>query len=159
MQRPVHSVVKYGFLLWGVGALGLGRPALAADRPGAAAFAKPFPVVPEVEIPPSVFVIPSQAREGRNPFFPGAAIGTPSPKAPASATAFVDGDALVLNGITSPPKPTAMINGRTLAPGEEAELRLPSGAKVRIRLELIKGETAVIRVGDQRRELRLRAGI
>jgi hypothetical protein len=65
----------------------------------------------------------------------------------------------VLNGITSPPKRTAMINGRTFEPGEEGEVRLPAGGKMLIKVEEIKSESAVILVGGQRRELRLRAGV
>jgi hypothetical protein len=113
--------------------------------------------VPDVAIPQSVFNMPSQPSEGRNPFFPQSTIKvvpTIKPfKDPLDTTSFV------LNGITSPPKRTAMINGRTFEPGEEGEVRLPAGGKMLIKVEEIKTESAVILVGGQRRELRLRAGV
>jgi hypothetical protein len=65
----------------------------------------------------------------------------------------------VLNGITSPPRPTAMINGRTFEPGEEGEIRMPSGARMLIKCEDIRSESAIISVGGRRRELRLRSGL
>lgn len=114
--------------------------------------------VPEAPIPQSVFNIPSQPSEGRNPFFPQSTLKVlpptkVNPGSPLNTTSFV------LNGITSPPKPTAMINGRTFEAGEQAEVRLPSGGKMLIKVEEIKSESAIIVVGGQRRELRLRAGV
>src|ERR1051326_4155852 len=88
------------------------------------------PVVPEVPIPQSVFVIPSQPSEGRNPFFPQSRMGfqaTPPSTKPHENV--IDTSSFVLNGITSPPKRTAMINGRTFEVGEAGEVKLPSGAK------------------------------
>lgn len=116
-----------------------------------------LPKVPEVAIPQSVFNIPSQPTEGRNPFFPQstAKVVLPPKVTPGNS---VEPSSFVLNGITSPPKPTAMINGRTFGPGEEGEVRLPAGGKMLIKVEEIKSESAVIVVGGVRRELRLRAG-
>jgi hypothetical protein len=106
-------------------------------------------------IPQSIFIIPSTPKEGRNPFFPQSATAAP----PLRLTeAPLDTSGLVLNGITSPPKRTAMINGRTFEPGEEADVKMPSGAKVLIKCEEIRAESAVILIMGQRRELRLRAG-
>ncbi len=116
------------------------------------------PAVALVEIPRSVFVVATKPSEGRNPFFPQSAVKPVElPKAiviqkPVQADPFAS---LVLNGITSPPKPTAMVNGRIFEPGETAEIKLPGGAKVLLRCEEIKTDSAVFRAGDQRRELRL----
>ena len=132
--------------------------AIASDAPAKRA-AKPLGIlpVPEVAIPQSVFAVPAQPSEGRNPFFPQSASRpvVPTPNKPDQ----VDTTSIVLNGITSPPKRTAMINGRTFEPGEEGEVRLPSGNKMLIKVEEIKAESAIILVGGQRRELRLRAGV
>ena len=130
---------------------------MAASKEGSAKSAN-IRVVPEVPIPSSVFVIPSQPSEGRNPFFPQstpprAIPPRPTPDAPLDTSWFV------LNGITSPPKRTAMINGRTFETGEEGEVRLPSGAKMLIKCLEIRAESAIIETAGHRRELRLRSGL
>lgn len=126
----------------------------AAKQPGKFA---PIQVVPELPIPQSAFVVATQPSEGRNPFFPlssGRAVVPPiNRENPFDVTSFV------LNGITSPPRRTAMINGRTFEPGEEGEVRLPAGGRMLIKVEEIKSESAVILVGGVRHELRLRAGV
>src|SRR5437588_4452350 len=74
-----------------------------------------IPSVPDVPLPQSVFNTPSQPSEGRNPFFPQSTVRVVVPTVtkehPLDTTLFV------LNGITSPPKRMAMINGRTFEPG------------------------------------------
>ncbi len=123
---------------------GSARPATAAAEP--------------VSIPQSVFTIPATLKEGRDPFFPNSkpkempAI-VPKPGMDWGASTFV------LNGITSPPRRTAMINGRTFEAGEEGEVRLPSGSKVLIKCVEIGDSSAVIMVGGQRRELKMREGL
>lgn len=119
------------------------------------------PVVPTVklvEMPQSVFTIPATPRDGRNPFFPQSVVAAPviTPKANSPLDL---SSSFVLNGITSPPKRTAMINGRTFEAGEEGEVRLPSGAKILIKCEDIRADSAVILINGQRRELRLRFGL
>ena len=110
-----------------------------------------------VEIPQSVFAVPANPHEGRNPFFPqsivAAPVITPKPNSPLDFSSFV------LNGITSPPKRTAMINGRTFETGEEGEVKSASGGRAMIKCEEIKADSAVIIVNGQRRELRLRFGL
>ena len=117
-----------------------------------------FQSVPEVPIPQSVFNLPTQPSDGRNPFFPQSTLKIAPPKLNHPENP-LDTASFVLNGITSPPKRTAMINGRTFEPGEEGEVRLPAGGKMLIKVEEIKSESAIIVVGGQRRELRLRAGV
>lgn len=113
------------------------------------------------EIPLSVFVVPQTPAEGRDPFFPRVREAAPV-VAPVkdTAPAAIDTSALVLNGITGPPRRSAMINGRTFEKGEEAEVRGLGGTKFLVKCEEINDETIVIIIdGTLRRELRLRAGL
>ena len=114
------------------------------------------PTFVPVEIPQSVYMPPATPKEGRNPFFPQS-IST-QPVRPRENTT-VDTTGVVLNGITSPPRRTAMINGRTFEPGEEGEIKLPSGAKVLIKCEEIGTDSTVILINGARRELKLRLGV
>ncbi len=128
------------------------RVALAAANPPAqpsVGSGSPAQGGTAVEIPQSIF------KEGRNPFFPHSTIDTPRPVPPPPSSDF---SGFTLNGITSPPKRSAMINGRTFEPGEEGEVRLSNGSKVLIKCEEVKAESAVITYAGQRRELRLRSG-
>ena len=113
------------------------------------------------EIPLSVFVIPRTPAEGRDPFFPRKTGVISTPQQPTTAPAIaVDPGSLVLNGITSPPRRTAMINGYTFEQGEEHDLRMPAGGKLLIKCEEITDEGAKVLInGILRRELRLRNGI
>jgi len=110
-----------------------------------------------VEIPQSIFTIPANPKEGRNPFFPQARIEAPVNKTPKENS--TDTTGIVLNGITSPPKRTAMINGYTFEQGEEHEVRRPDGSKVMIKCEDIRADSAIISLGGLRKELRLRMGL
>jgi hypothetical protein len=132
---------------WGVGAEPAPRP--KAPTPAASAPAA------EPEVPKSVFEFPRNPREGRNPFFPESQANVEQPKPKNTVAPMV----FVLNGITSPPRRTAMINGRTFEPGESGDVRLSGGTKVTIKCTEIGDASAVIMVGNERRELRLRAGI
>jgi hypothetical protein len=137
----------------------LGVAAAPKSRPVSAPKATNAPPArAHVEIPRSLFVVATQPSEGRNPFFPQPApkaVETPKPVVvQEKADPFV---ALVLNGLTSPPKATAMINGHVFERGETAEIKLPGGTKILLKCEEIKTDSAVFRVGDQRRELRLRS--
>lgn len=112
--------------------------------------------IPEAEIPQSVFVIPATPAEGRNPFFPRSTSVAPVVR---TKQGVVETQSFVLNGITSPPKQTAMINGTTFEAGEEHELRLPGGGKMLVKCEEIRADSAVILAGGIRRELRMRFGL
>ena len=115
------------------------------------------PVVTNVPvvIPQSVFVVAQSPRDGRNPFFPNSTSGkeVAKPKSAVNVTSFV------LNGITSPPRRTAMINGRTFEVGETGEIRLADGTKARIKCEEIRDTSALISVNGEPRELHLRANL
>ena len=115
------------------------------------------PTFTPVEIPQSVFAPPATPKEGRNPFFPMSVAVLPVIKQEKGSP--LDLSQFVLNGITSPPRRTAMINGRTFEPGEEGEVKLPNGAKVQIKCEEIGADSTVILVNGARRELKLRFGL
>jgi len=104
----------------------------------------------EKEIPQSVFAV-----QGRNPFFPKSRTPTPVP-IPTPVNPLSD---IVLNGLTSPPIPTAMINGRTFAVGETGEVKLPNGGKLLIKCVEIKSNSAVIEINGRRYELHMRFGL
>ncbi len=70
-----------------------------------------------------------------------------------------DFSAFVLNGITSPPRQTAMINGRTFEAGEEGEVKVGNGKKVHIKCTEIRRNSAIILIGGQLHEVSFRSGI
>jgi hypothetical protein len=107
-------------------------------------------------VPQSIFVIPASPKDGCNPFFPRSSLNAPAAKPKARV---VDTSAMVLNGLTSPPRASAIINGRTFEPGESGEIRLPTGAKVQIQCLEIKADGVVVMVGSQRCELHLRRAL
>lgn len=107
-------------------------------------------------LPKSVFVVPTTEADGRDPFFPksdrlkktGTAKAT-TPKAPTLI--------LIYNGLSGTENHRlAIINGRTLAEGEETELPM-GNSRVKIRCVEIKGETVIVEALGERRELRLGA--
>lgn len=129
----------------------------APSKPAKADPSTNAPASTEIEIPQSVFVIPANAREGRNPFFPHSAAVQPIHKPKQQV---LDGSSLVLNGITSRPRPSVMINGITFEKGEEHELRVPGGGKLKVRCEDIRQDSAVVVVnGVEQRELHMRSGL
>lgn len=128
-------------------------PATAKSKVASASVPQPkIPVV--LEIPKSVFVVPANPREGRNPFFPGPSeqqkqAGVTRSDAPEKIT-------LVLNGLSGPPKRMAMINGKSLERGEKSEIRLGDGSRVYVECIEIRDDGVLINVNGQPRELRLR---
>lgn len=110
------------------------------------------PDIPTAPVPESVFKVPANLQEGRNPFFPQP-LPEPTRSSPSPRT--VD-RTIVLNGITSPPKPTAMINGSTFEEGESGDIKLQDGSRLPILCIEIKAQSAIIEVEGQRREIRLR---
>src|SRR5579859_3668566 len=98
---------------------------------------------PKIAIPQSVFTMPSQPSGARNPFFPQSVMVTvtkPSLEDPNGISS------LVLDGITSPPKPTAMINGRTFEVREEGEVKSRADCRVWIKCIEIKSDSIIIEV-------------
>jgi hypothetical protein len=103
--------------------------------------------------PQSVFILPTSPSQGRNPFFPHSTWNSAAASSKAEA---LDPSAVVLNGLTSPPRATAMINGRTFEAGECGEIKLPNGARVLVRCLEINTNGVVALIGARRCELRLR---
>jgi hypothetical protein len=156
MQARVKYLAVLSLVV-SLAAFGATMAAAATSKTPAGSRTTAVPSVTLVEIPQSVFAIPANPRDGRNPFFPQSIVAPPviTPKANTP----LDFSSFVLNGITSPPKRTAMINGRTFEAGEEGEVKLSSGGKAMIKCEEIRSDSAVILVNGQRRELRLRFGL
>jgi hypothetical protein len=105
------------------------------------------------QVPQSVFTIPRNPKEGRDPFYPNSdrLFNPPKPKSTSAGA-----EALVLNGLSGTARGRlAMINGKTLAEGEETEVATSEG-RLRIRCLQIKTDSVVIESAGQRRELRLR---
>lgn len=147
--------IRETVIAFATSALVVGASNLNAAAPAAKSAPPPVVTNAPVVIPQSVFVLPRSPQEGRNPFFPNSTSGQEvvKPKATVSVTAFV------LNGITSPPRRTAMINGRTFEIGETGEIRLADGTKAKITCEEIRDTSALISVNGERRELHLRANL
>jgi hypothetical protein len=113
-------------------------------------------------IPQSDFTIPASPKQGRDPFFPNSSRWLGSSAQPQQ-TAPTRSDLVVeLQGISgAPDHRLALINCRseaeaiyrTLATGEETDIKTPSG-RVRVRCLEIKSESVVVEVGGERRELR-----
>jgi hypothetical protein len=111
----------------------------------------------QAPIPQSVFRIPANASQGRNPFFPNSNMHSPDSFASTGTKVAPAPELpLMLNGLSGPPRRTAIVNGRTFEAGEQAEVRLPSGSRILIKCEEIKDSSAVFLIAGQRRELRLR---
>jgi hypothetical protein len=109
------------------------------------------PPAPEV-VPRSIFVIPTNPQEGRDPFFPNST--RPYENAPASKKSVGDVSSLVLKGISGPPDHRlAIINNRTLAVGDEQDLTTPQG-RIHIRCVEIKANSVVIESSGQNHELK-----
>ena len=122
------------------------------EKSAAATEAQKKIVPTDKPVPKSSFGVPAKPQDGHDPFFPTSdrlfAIKTPKP-----ATSGLANVGIVFNGISgSQDKRFAMINGRTFAEGEEAPVNTSSGRQ-RVLLIAIKGDTAVIEIGGERREL------
>jgi hypothetical protein len=156
MQARVTHLLVFSLVLSLTVLSAVKAEAASSKAPGASR-TNVVPTLTLVEIPQSVFTMPTNPGEGRNPFFPHSVFA--APKVTPKATTPSDFSSIVLNGITSPPKRTAMINGRTFEAGEEGEVKLAGGGKALIKCEEIRADSAIIVVNGQRRELRLRFGL
>jgi hypothetical protein len=150
-------------LAWAAALTGLPMRAPAAPGQAAApAPAKTNPAASEPVISQSVFVMPTNPQEGRDPFFPrstrpyAAAVLIRPNLTNAPPVLQLD---LHLNGISGlAGKQLAIINGRSFEEGEEGDI-ISNGAHARIRCLEIKSDSAVVQIGAERRVLRLRSGI
>ena len=137
---------------------------LAALLPMAAAgplplFAAPPPQHAKLEIQPSVFVIPKDPSEGRDPFFPASMrvfIGNPENQIRGPALA-----ELTLKSILgTPPHVFAIINNHTFARGDDGDVTTKSGRRLHIHCVDInpKTGTATVESGGTGEVLHLSGG-
>ncbi|HWD93601.1 MAG TPA: hypothetical protein VG938_14765 [Verrucomicrobiae bacterium] len=111
----------------------------------------------------STFTIPASKDEGRDPFFPNSTRlwgGPAVPQVTAAKEVKASGlDCLVLKGLSGPENNRlAMINGRTMARGEDAEINTDCG-RLLVHCVDISSNSAVIEVSGERRELKLRSDL
>ena len=113
------------------------------------------PVTPDV-VSRSVFVIPKNRNEGRDPFFPTSTrlYESVTSKNPAAG----DLTSLVLKGISGPPDHRlAIINNHTFGIGDEGDVITPHG-RIHLRCVEIKAKSVVVESGGQRHELSYATG-
>jgi hypothetical protein len=145
MNRHVNSY-KSAVAAWLSAAIVTVLPVAAA--PAAAPVAQQ--VTPEVTLR-SVFVLPTNPKEGRDPFFPSST----RPYEDAASKNPVAGDltALVLKGFSgTPDHRLAIINNHTFGVGDEGDVLTPH-SRIHIRCVEIKTNSVVVESGGQRHEL------
>ena len=141
MNRHVNSC-KSALTAWLSAAFVTVMPVAAAP------VAQPAP--PEV-VTRSVFILPTNPKEGRDPFFPASI----RPYEDAVSKNPVAGDltALVLKGFSgTPDHRLAIINNHTFGVGDEGDVLTPH-SRIHIRLVEVRTNSVVIESGGQRHEL------
>ncbi len=126
-----------------------------ADSTWSASAAEPAknPAAPQVPAH-SVFVIPTNVHEGRDPFFPES---TRMVDAAMAASKTVEVSALTVKGFSGTPGHRfVIINNHTFGIGDEGDVITPTG-RAHIRCTEIRADVVAIEVNGQRRELHLGA--
>ncbi len=101
----------------------------------------------------SVFILPTNPREGRDPFFPKS--NRPFEMAPAATNNVPEVTALVVKGISgSSDHRLVIINNHTFAAGDTADVITDQG-RIRVHCIEIKPRSVIIEVGGQYHELTL----
>ena len=126
--------------------------AAPSEKSATSAEAQKKIVATDKPVPKSSFGIPAKPQDGHDPFFPVSdrlfAVKT-TPKPPSAPAA----SGIVFNGISgAQDRRFAMINGHTFAEGEEASVNTIAG-RIHVLLVAIKGDTAVVEIAGERREL------
>jgi len=104
-------------------------------------------------IPKSVFVVPQNPQEGRDPFFPNSMRAYGVDEKPHATTTLSN---LVLKALLgTPDHRLAQINDRTFEVGETRDVSTPEGLKT-IRCVEIRSDSVVIESGGVRQELHMR---
>ena len=99
----------------------------------------------------SVFILPTNPGEGRDPFFPKS--NRPYEMAPAATNNVAEVTALVVKGTSgSPDHRLVIINNHTFAAGDTADVLTEQG-RIRVHCVEIKPRVVVIEVGGQYHEL------
>ena len=121
-----------------------GAMALAVDTAPATKTGKIEPIR-------SVFILPSNPKEGHDPFFPNSE--RPYETAAAANPQAGKTTSLVVKGFSGPPNHRlVIINNHTFAVGDTGNVITPSG-RIRLRCIEIKTNSVIIETGGQRREL------
>jgi len=113
-----------------------------------------------IEVPRSVFIIPSRAGDGRDPFFPlSRRMVVEAQPSKSGDTPKSEPISLVLKGISRNDRNRfALINDKTFTAGEEREVVM-NNSRVRVHCLEIKEDSVVVEVNGARKELRMRPGI
>lgn len=126
-------------------------PAATANPPPS----KPSPTNAVVQVPQSVFDLPSEDQTVKDPFFPKSTRFATVVTTRTNRTVTITTD-LVLRGLSGrADAPLATVNNITFGVGEERQVRTPTGW-IRVRcVEInLSEETVVVEVSGTRRELR-----
>jgi hypothetical protein len=127
-------------------------PCLAAAMASFAAAQTVEPAAQPPVVPRSIFIQPTNPKEGRDPFFPGSLRPYASAVVPTAST--TDMSSLVLQGVSgAPDHRLVIINNVTFAVGDDAEVNTPQG-RIRIHCVEIVGDSAVVEANGQRQQLR-----
>jgi hypothetical protein len=101
----------------------------------------------------SVFVLPDNPKEGRDPFFPNSPRPYQGRPQNPGVTAISD---FKLGGITGAgSRFFVIINNVTFGVGDDADVKTPAGGKVHVLCVQIKADSAVIEAGGQTLQLYL----
>jgi hypothetical protein len=152
----VLVMICFGVLLFG--SVSIAAPTQKpAPAPTASKSAGTQTNAPEAEIPVSVFTMPANPKEGKDPFFPNRVLDKVAPQPIVNKEGAKPVPvALILNGLSgSANRPLAIINNYTFAKGEEADVRSGT-SRVHVRCVDIKEDYVIVEVNGQRQELRLR---
>jgi hypothetical protein len=99
----------------------------------------------------SVFVVPSDPKEGRDPFFPNS--NRPYKGSVTTTSRSQEVSSLVIKGFSgSVDHRLVIINNHTFAPGDEGDV-ITSGGRIHLSCIEIKTNSVVIEVGGERHEL------
>jgi hypothetical protein len=102
-----------------------------------------------VQVPRSIFHIPANSKEGRDPFFPSSFYPYAGNSVPGAHTNTTDLTSLVMQGVSGvPPHQLVVINDHTFAVGDDGELRTSQGL-IRIHCLEINKSSAVIQANGQ----------
>jgi len=162
-MKPISLMLRRKSLLLTALVLNLALPGLAAQPKTNSPAARPAPAPTnappvQLEIPKSVFIIPTTPQQGKDPFFPRSmrlyasvvVKTTQKPSAPQVE--------LKLNGISGvAPRRLAIINNHTFEANEEGAVSTATGP-VRIHCLEIRADSVLIQMGGEQRVLRLRPG-
>jgi hypothetical protein len=136
-------------------ALGAAWPAVAAPKAAPAAAAPVTqPITPAV-VARSTFVLPTNPKDGRDPFFPNSSrpYEEVASKPPGVSDVSSLMTSLVLKGISgSPDRRLAIINNHTFGSGDEGDVLTVHG-RIHIRCVEIKDTSVVVESGGMRHVL------